>query len=133
MNDERPLDERPAARPTVPAPASSDEPEPPKKRGPGCCGIGCLAIIVLAVAVWLIGAVQGSSGDRGDAEVVTCQNLVKDNLSSPSTADFVGVPSYSGGVIRGEVDAQNGFGATVRSAFQCTDTGDGRVRLDYLE
>lgn len=74
----------------------------------------------------------GGADDKGDSEVVACQDLVRDNLKSPSTANFVGVPSYSAGVISGEVDSENSFGANVRSSFQCTDVGDGRVRLDYI-
>ena len=63
----------------------------------------------------------------------TCQNVVRDNLRSPSTADFVGFPEVNGSIITGQVDAQNGFGATVRSSFQCTIVSPERVRLDFLE
>lgn len=96
----------------------------------GCIGIAILLVGGIAILGALLG---GGSDDNGDAEVVACQNVVTENLKSPSTANFVGVPSYSDGVIRGEVDSENGFGATVRSSFQCTDVGDGRVRLDYLQ
>ena len=57
--------------------------------------------------------------------VVQCQNYVKDRLRSPSTADFpwldhsvtpAGSEAY---VVRSYVDAQNGFGATVRNNYEC--------------
>ncbi|MDN3310536.1 hypothetical protein QWJ90_06305 [Microbacterium oryzae] len=119
----------------IAARSTSDEAKQPRQ-GIGCAGIGCLAIIALGIvgiiSIAVSGANRDSSGPDMDAAVVTCQSLVKDNLKAPSTASFPYVPSYSGRVISGEVDAENGFGAKIRSSFQCTLVDDERVRLDYL-
>lgn len=66
-----------------------------------------------------------------------CHEYVRDRLRSPSTADFprseqnvtaIGRRAYE---ISGTVDAQNGFGATVRNRFVCQiqHLGDGDWRL----
>lgn len=61
-----------------------------------------------------------------------CQGWVKNRLRSPSTADFpslysdkVTALSDSVYVVRAYVDAQNGFGATVRTNFVCMTATDG--------
>jgi len=52
-----------------------------------------------------------------------CQQIVTSRLTSPSTADFGGWLRADNGRWRylssGHVDAQNGFGATVRARFAC--------------
>lgn len=60
--------------------------------------------------------------------VTAAQNLVKDELRSPSTAKFPIDTSYkvkrsgSDWIVEGYVDAQNGFGATVRQYWKATFT-----------
>ena len=60
--------------------------------------------------------------DRFDA-IVVAEKIVKDNLKSPSTAKFCGNSDYtvtcSGNTwtVKGYVDAQNSFGATLRNNF----------------
>ncbi|MET3999849.1 hypothetical protein [Marinobacterium sp. MBR-109] len=63
--------------------------------------------------------------DEFDA-LVTCQNHVKRNLKSPSSAKFPvmqQIKVYSTGpdewLIRGYVDADNSFGANIRSHYEC--------------
>jgi hypothetical protein len=88
-------------------------------------------MLVLALAF-----AAASGGDSSDNEeglaAIACQNLVKDNLRAPSTASFPSFPTVSGDTIRGAVDAENGFGAMIRSDFQCTIIGGSQVRLDFL-
>lgn len=57
--------------------------------------------------------------------VVQCQNYVKMRLKAPGTADFpfldhdvtpMGSDTY---LVRSYVDAQNGFGAMLRSNYRC--------------
>ncbi len=110
---------------------------PPKKGGLGCARIGCLSIIGIVVVGGIIAAIVGATGnsssdDKSDLAVVACQDVVKKNLKAPSTASFPDVPSVSGNIITGEVDAENGFGAHLRASFQCTIADDNRVKLDYL-
>lgn len=64
---------------------------------------------------------------KGDAFAIA-EKAVKGNLKSPSTAKFCSVTEATIGcsgntwVVRGWVDAQNGFGATVRTQFAVTFT-----------
>lgn len=66
---------------------------------------------------------------------MSCQELVTDSLKSPSTADFVNVTTKRRPdnkiVTTGSVDSQNGFGATVRSSFTCTNFA-GNTTLDFI-
>lgn len=78
-----------------------------------------------------------------------CTSFVKDRLKAPSTADFpnpysrgsdvsmipVTYEQKPGYVVRSHVDAQNGFGAQIRSDFACTVTHEGgeRWRLVNLD
>lgn len=115
------------ARPATPTP----------KKSIGCVGIGCLGIIGFVVIVIIIATISGathggSSGPNMDLAVVTCQDIVKDNLKAPATASFPRVPAVSGDTITGEVDSENSFGAKLRASFQCTVVSKTKVRLDYL-
>lgn len=71
------------------------------------------------------GATSSAPSDQSTMAVVQCQNYVKDRLRSPSTADFPwldhavvprGNETY---MVKSYVDAQNGFGATVRNNYIC--------------
>lgn len=73
---------------------------------------------------------------------VVCENFVEDRLRAPATADFPCcysdfVTHEGGGVYRAEayVDAENAFGAMLRSDFTCTveHRSSGRWRLRDLE
>lgn len=74
------------------------------------------------------------------AAEIACEDAVRERLKSPSTADFpdTNYRHEPGGVfdVRGTVDSQNGFGATVRSIFGCTVTpinaDQARVTVDEL-
>lgn len=89
------------------------------------------------------GSSSGSSGSSSTPRVdradkidawIMAKDFVTDNLKSPSTADFGGafsgeyqspednVVDLGGGKFRasGWVDAQNSFGATIRSNWTCT-------------
>lgn len=59
MSEGRPLSERPAAKPAVPADASGSAPVAPAKRGLGCFGIGCLGVIGIAVVIGIVSIVGG--------------------------------------------------------------------------
>ncbi len=100
---------------------------------PGWRGASSIGVVVGGVIAAIAGATGGSFGsDQSGAAVVACQDVVKQNLKSPSTASFPNVPSVSGDIITGEVDSENGFGAQLRASFQRTIVDDTQVRLDYL-
>lgn len=80
-------------------------------------------VFIIAIIVSLFATGGGSDSDNRDAWVCA-QDVVEEHLKSPSTADFC---SYTEATItplgnnryeiKGYVDAQNGFGAMVRSYF----------------
>lgn len=92
-----------------------------------------MAVAVLAgVLVILIGvaAVTTPSGPHSpDRAYAVCRQFVEKRLRAPRTAEFpsfyerdaVSVTSYEGGEYRVQayVDAQNGFGAMIRTHFTC--------------
>lgn len=99
-----------------------------------------IAVIIAVVLVFLIVSCQGG-GHVGSRKVKawTCaQTIVKDNLKSPSSAEFCSINDAtienSGDkyTISGYVDADNSFGASIRSEFTVTfiltDNGCTNVR-----
>lgn len=61
-----------------------------------------------------------------DAQRV-CHGFVKDRLKSPSTAKFSQDQTTGSGMaweVQGAVDAQNSFGAALRSTYDCRVTYD---------
>lgn len=143
MTENRPLNERPAARPSdVPlSREASDALKPPKPKL-RWFGIGCLGIVILVAAVVIVSIlVSTNSGrdnttSRGIEARGYCEDAIRDRLKAPSTAEFESNYSGSGPVIvTGTVDAENSFGAMVRNTFQCTVTFTGdtyRISIDEL-
>lgn len=153
MSDTPREDPRPAARPVRPAPPSSDyarngrektesnvsgevPAEPTKSAKPKKWRPSNLSIALANVALWfalitLIVIVYPGDSNYMKLET-TCQTVVKNNLKSPSSAKFIGVPQSDGTYIRGEVDAQNSFGLVIRNSFRCTIINSDTVRLDYI-
>lgn len=86
------------------------------------CGIA--AIIIIIFFVWLHENTDDTSNDRNIDAWVCAQNAVQEELKSPSSADFCTYPEatikdrgndkYS---ITGWVDADNSFGANIRTDF----------------
>lgn len=76
--------------------------------------------------------------DIFDAEVIA-EKIVKSNLKSPSTAKFCKHSEYSitcsgnTWTVKGYVDAQNSFGATIRNEFTVsfTFTSSKKYTIDY--
>ena len=88
-------------------------------------------IFVLCVTLTSCGFLRNSKA------IEDCKSLVKDRLSSPSTAEFLEVKfnnldgmSFE---IVGEFDAQNGFGAMLRGSFKCMGFQDEELRLIYVQ
>lgn len=105
-----------------------------KKAGGGC---GCLLVgaLVLAVAVGGFNSCSGGSSSdsnvdeqvRQDEAKDNCHDWVKESLKSPSSAKFSGdvvTGDRSGYTVVGDVDADNSFGASLRSGWMCS------IRLD---
>jgi hypothetical protein len=116
--------------------------DPPKSQpaasstSTGCLGFFILSIVVIVVVVFLVnlgGGNQSSEQDGYDEYDFTsqCQDLMRDQLKAPSTASFPNSYELANEVrktAKGDfawssfVDAENSFGAKIRSAFVCTFT-----------
>lgn len=89
-------------------------------------GKGASAAIVI-VAVLGVGSLFGGGASdasgNGSGAKDACQSWAKDQLKAPSTADFSNVdttgPDSGPWVITGDVDAENGFGAKIRTGWIC--------------
>lgn len=117
----------------------------PSSVAPGSSGGGCLK-----PTLWIVGAIvllsiifsffsDGGTAGAGAAKVA-CHNTVKSALKAPSTARFSSTVSKHNTrendfLVEGTVDAENSFGARIRSSFQCvvdTSGSSPRVTLNYL-
>lgn len=150
-------DTQPKAKPKpkpVPLPAGGPLKLPSEdKKSDG--GRGCLLIILIVAVLWGAatcgdgndggssspGTTQADVGDAVGAWVI-CQQFLEDRLTAPATADYpAGYSQYTtslGGSrfrVDAFVDAENGFGALVRTDFVCTVDyqGNDRWRLESLQ
>lgn len=96
-----------------------------------------MAAAMLSVALVSCSDLDGPS--EAGAEV-SCEQRVKEQLKSPSSADFDGTTARAVTeteyAVSGTVDSENGFGAMLRSEFTCTVQfrDDGTfARVDSLE
>ncbi|MFQ1002627.1 hypothetical protein [Modestobacter sp. SSW1-42] len=117
------------ARPKPPLPAQSKQ---EKRAGLIIIGVFVLLVGGCSVAVF-DGDDDGSGGGRDDIMAgIMCEDFVKDRLKSPSSADFPSSSSYvvtgAGNqyTVQGYVDAENSFGASLRTDWTCSvrDNGD---------
>lgn len=90
---------------------------------------GCLYAVVGVVALGIILAILGvGSGDAGPDEWGArdvCEQSVREQLRSPSSASFGGHETTQDGSefeVTGHVDAENAFGASIRTRWICTAT-----------
>lgn len=89
------------------------------------CGVKLKASVFVKIILWVFGGfvaiiIFGASVGRSPAaiEQSLCKEQMQLFLKSPSTAEFSNV-KHEGSLVVGSVDAQNGFGATVRNEFSC--------------
>jgi hypothetical protein len=126
------------ARPEPAKPAST-----PREKAAGWAVIGVFALLVGGCALAVSGGDDDTSSgdDRNDGMAkVMCENFVEDRLKAPGTADFSGIfdTSISGSgnsyTVSGYVDAQNSFGAKIRSDYTCQirDNGNDQWSLVSL-
>ena len=92
--------------------------------------VGCLAVLLIFVAVVAWVALGDHSSEPSGLEAyVASQNFVKQKLKAPATAKF---PVYDKSMVvtndnkrfkvESYVDAQNSFGASVRTKYVCIVT-----------
>lgn len=81
-------------------------------------------IVALAVVAMAVGPKQDRECDSKASAYAYAKTVIEDRLRSPSTAEWPSMNSAYAGQFgecgyrfSGELDSQNGFGATVRSRF----------------
>lgn len=92
------------------------------------CGL-LVALIFGGALVWTVFDGGDSADDEGQLSEYMCQQFVKDRLKAPSTADFSDEDHTNSGdhqwIVTGVVDAENSFGAMLRSSYRCELKVDG--------
>jgi hypothetical protein len=105
-------------------------------------------VLIFGAGFVLLAIVLSLTATGGDDEyhadnryeaIAQCEAAIMDRLKAPSTASFDSTASGGGTwTVTGTVDAENSFGATIRSSYQCSviineanDTA--RVRVDHLD
>lgn len=100
-----------------------------KQRNPllGCLGVlGLFFVGIVSCGVLTTGDGADSPQVQRKAAESACEDFVRDQLKSPSTAEFTGTSSTGSGpwTVTGEVDSENSFGAMIRASWSC------EIRLD---
>lgn len=119
-----------------------------KSRGrslePGQIVAFAMLAVVAVLLVFVIATTSGADDatpynpDNASEARAQCEDLVTTNLKAPASAEFGTIEATrSGGewIVTGYVDAENSFGAMLRTDFQCTvRVTDGVIerRLDSI-
>lgn len=118
------IDDAPPSSGPVPVPTISGTTK--KKKSSGSTGI-CFGILIVSIILFFFSCAGNSLSDYepGKSEYITmAKSFVKEVLKAPTTAEFCSFSEFAvatseEGVIRvkGYVDAQNSFGAMIRTNF----------------
>jgi hypothetical protein len=103
-------------------------------------GIGCLTAFA-AFALFVIISLETAGPpepeyDPWSKAQSVCEDHMLDRLKSPASAEFgpTEVSTMAPYTVTGVVDAQNSFGATLRSSYTCVvSVSDGQWRLVSLD
>ena len=117
-------------------PAAAQTPTAPSKKV--STGTGCLIIFLLLLGLGLLGRACGGGGSSTAVDAArelntnaaqVCKQFVEKRLRAPATAKFQNIfdATVEGGAgdqqdqrtVTSYVDAQNGFGALIRSNYVC--------------
>ncbi len=116
----------------IAAPIASEPEKPPTNAGERRRALIGVAVVVLVLLV-LAGVVYASgSGERSAKNA--CQQAVDRELVAPDGAGYsfsVVSQDHGSWIVSGDVDAQNRYGARIRSSFRCTVT-NGTATVDSV-
>lgn len=119
--------------------APQHQSQPKRRANPVFATVALLAMLALCVA----GAALALSGDESqdpavadravDAEIM-CEEFIGRRLKAPATAKYSHTQTLKDGArytVSGHVDAENSFGAMVRTDYTCVvaDQGNGKWSL----
>ena len=122
-----------------------------KTKKSGGCGSTILFFIFLIIVVYIIDlATRDNSKTSNEKRTyiseleakIVAEGQIETVLKSPSTADFSGIgdtkftPIKDGYTVRGYVDSQNSFGATLRSNYSIdiwVDQSSGKIMYKNLK
>lgn len=118
------------------------QPDPMKRPTSTKVIAGVAVAALLALIIWV--AVNSAGGPKSEydannpAEVkAQCEARIERLLKAPDSAKFDSTATGSGTwTVTGTVDSENGFGAVLRSNYQCTvvvNSDSLTTRVDYLE
>lgn len=107
-------------------------------------GIGCLSLIIVILTLWIVFSNCGGGGPSAEHDpIMACvmsQTFAKDRLKAPATAKFASyqesqVTDKGNGeyLVSSHVDAENSFGAKVRTKYICRLKYTGNNRWQMLE
>jgi hypothetical protein len=111
------------------------------KRGRGLAWIFAgIALVIVLVGIVISSFAEDDPYDPNNRlEVIAqCEARIEEQLKAPTTAEFDSTATGDGTwTVTGTVDAENSFGANVRSEYQCTVkvTGDDTLstKIDYID
>jgi hypothetical protein len=115
--------------------AAPTEPDAEKEETPGwktCCLWPALAVLALSIGGAIVGALGASgeddSGPSAEMASYHCRDMVREQLKSPSTAEFSDetITGHGTYTIEGTVRGENSFGGTAVNTYECTATYDER-------
>lgn len=140
-----------SVRPKAATSSTTTTPAPPS----AAAGVLLLLVVVGCIILWFMGAFSGNSNatptatptpDTGSTfgAFEICKEFMTDRLKAPATAKFalpgdngVQVTKLDGAQynVSAYVDAENSFGANIRTRFDCTVryTGNGNWTLQKLD
>lgn len=98
-------------------------------------------VAVILFGLYVVREGGGSDEPSKDMAAIMCQGWVKDRLRAPATAKFPLLSDHAVTQtenrfrVRSHVDAQNAFGALVRTDWDCVTTYEGEEtwRLDSMD
>lgn len=132
-----------AAAPVVPAPPAG----PTKLSGSARLVLAILGVlVVLSIAIMLTSPAPRAVAPQGPTDIdafVMCKQFMGDRLKAPSTASFATAADDGVAIrridqaqfrVQAYVDAQNSFGAMIRTRYTCLvrHTGGDQWRLESL-